>query len=250
MYGTGKPVAPLSRPGGRLPKFIAKFLLIVVLASTSFIGVGGATVRASKGSLYKTIGFRAASDVGGSSAATKPTGTATGDVVYICAINAAGSADCSAAGWTKVGGVVSTSVASNATLLRRVMDGTESWPITITNQNQGNTVVAFSNVDTTTPEDVASQSYNSDGAVVTEVPVPSVTPITPGTMLMGIVNRTTGGSVNWTMAMTERLDNNGFGVGTETRVSAGATGDRTFTRASGSDSRHFGIMVALRPATL
>ncbi|UEG48665.1 T9SS type A sorting domain-containing protein [Ferruginibacter lapsinanis] len=194
----------------------------------------------------------------------KPAGVAVGDLMIINVIkyangNTAGNA---MSGWTKIESALGGSSDKIGILLYRVVDGTEgsSFTYSLGGSNYAQaTIIAYTNVDPTSPFDVTPTSITTPSSVATTVNPASVTTVTPRAFIlmlgMSFSNATTSRTFStWsatsTSTLTEVYDNAGtnyvsVGAATGLKSVAGATGNGTIT-VSGN-AYLGGIILAIRP---
>ncbi len=160
----------------------------------------------------------------GSCTTTKPTGTVSGDVMYVECLQDAGSG-ASLAGWTGIGSVINTpSNAFPTTVLRRVAGGSEGASYVFI-ANGGSVIECviwtYRGVDNTTPEDATTTTGTGTAATIT---YPSITVVTSGAWHLamaenfnalasqptGYTRRTTGAA--WTTSSDKQVSGTVSGV--------------------------------------
>lgn len=164
------------------------------------------------------------------------------------------------AGWTELCELQNSTDNQSFVVWYKKADGSETS--VAFDANSGNTgiaaVLAFSGIDTTTPLDVASVTFNNNTSATTSDI--SITPVSNGCDLVFVLgnDRTSSGDTTFTFtttagttgAWTTRADiNSGFmngGAGSATQTTAGALTAQCTTDTAGGRS---GILIALRPAT-
>jgi len=184
---------------------------------------------------------------------TKPSGTASGDVL-VAAIDIAGTTTVTApSGWTLVRSTTSGSSLTQATYVHVAGTSEPSsyqWRFSSLRMASG-VMAAYVGVNTTTPVDVSSggSSSNSSSDVA-----PSVTTAAAGELLIGVFGETANASVTPPTGMLEQVEQLA-GLGNTRVVSelsdqqlgaAGATGNRTATLSR--SGANVGQLITLRPS--
>src|SRR6266568_30213 len=223
-----------------------------------------ASVRSS--STYASAATEAAT-----SGLTLPAGWQPGDVIYIgCELTAATGSITTPSGWANsvpqfVSAVGSTPTSGHAAVFRRVMVSGDTDPvISFTSGRFAAAMVAVQGADNTTPEDVTPASDDNTGVTAPSVRAPSLTPVTPGCLLItfhAVRNLTSGVLTAFTpdASETEQADaGTSVAAVSEAAVEAAtlaltdtsATGTKTAT-ATGSNVTSLNMMgaaIAVRPA--
>lgn len=178
---------------------------------------------------------------------TTPAGAASGDVLIGVWYANGSAAWTQPAGWTVL--VNEDGAASGSMLVcRLVLSGAPGGSYAATSaasETAWGHIMAFTGVDTTTPEDAtATHSHNTSGTYTT----PTITTVTNNAVLLCIWGRGANVTITVDGALTP-IDNGAAGpayaTGYETIATAGATGTRTATGYTGDN---FGASVAIRPA--
>lgn len=185
-------------------------------------------------------------------AVTKPTGAASGDVGYVGISMNGSSISTGPSGWT----AISTAPIAGPTnpkvvLYRRVLDGgaNDNFSMTTTTAVASGLIYhCLTGVDNTTPEDTAV-SENGSNTTAASGTLTGVTTVTDGALLIGTMGVNSGTTtITQPGTMTEILEVGGKRqeMASESRATAGATGDRQWT--FGASRAWAGAMVAVRPA--
>jgi hypothetical protein len=189
---------------------------------------------------------------------TAPTGIATGNVLVMAFVTeSVGTAPTPTfpAGWTEIGSVITGSDEGFEMGVRcaiKVASG-ESGDYTVnhTTCSAQGWIGRFSGVNTTTPQDATSTGNTGDatGSAATRTWT-GLTTVTNNVLLLAIGwDWDSSAGLSPPSGMTERLDTTVTYVATETRATAGATGNRTHTSSTSTDGGPwFARLIALRPA--
>lgn len=180
-----------------------------------------------------------------------PAAVNANDVCILHCSQNGGTAPSTLTGWTLV--FRETTVSNpKISVWIRVCDGSEDGAtvdVTVGGVVARASILRFSGVDTTTPQDVAAATLSRE-TNSTSVVIPEVTTVTADTVLVytGASNSSTA-TFTGPAGSTERFDyganKSGFGY-TEPRPATGATGTRTVT--STSNTAASAVLIALRPA--
>jgi hypothetical protein len=191
-----------------------------------------------------------------------PASISAGDtLVLVGSVNTGGTTNITTpSGWTKLYGTsLSAGVVSpHMSVFITTAVGTETGSLAVAHST-GNSVswwqmVAFTGIDTTTPQDVTQTTVDM-GTAATNVPLPTLTPVTSGDCLFYAVaeNATTNTNTPPTSpaAFTELGDRS---TGTRTATtgyliynSTSATG--TVNVVQNTSTRAIGVLIAFRPAS-
>ena len=191
-----------------------------------------------------------------------PDGDLTGKVCYMdVTVNGASNGVDTPSGWAYIEDEVG-STTIRTYVFRRVCDGSEGASVTVTLsagasvQAQGG-ILAYSGVDTATPEDVTPTTFS--GTSGTTCTAPDITPTSSGTRILrfwSVAGGSTGGTLTPPGDHTERLQAESAGtakrptmIGDIAGPAAGvAAGTAVATHAFGGTPGVLGISVALREA--
>lgn len=205
----------------------------------------------------------------GSYTTSLPAGWQPGDTVFLYSqVTVAGSANTTApAGWTKaVGDFTSAgSTSAHQAVWYRVMQAGDTAPsVAEPASRYAWSTVAVQGANTTTPLDVTPATDTNSGVAYPDVRAPSITPVTPGALLLtahGLRNSTNSATTQFAppAGMTEVTDvssgiasksNAAIEVNSLALTDTSATGTRTATAASslGSLINQCGSAIVVRPA--
>lgn len=175
-------------------------------------------------------------------AVAQPAGLAVGDLVALFCWSASTTTTWSATGFTSRAATANTGSA----ILTRVIDGTESWPITATRATSTVGLAGVVAVRVTNAGGVAD-AVTSASAVIT-----SITASGLGAYLLQFETHSATGADVWTppASATQRYTSTATGTATvcsggDEMVGAGATGTRTWTHTAGGGVRS--AMIAISP---
>jgi hypothetical protein len=165
------------------------------------------------------------------------------------------------AGWVEITQVKDTDASSVLTgMWYHVVTDANNEPAnytftsTATSSRASGMMQRFSGVDLANVLDVAASTFAAASGSATDIPIPGITTVSDGAMLVsaGCYNAVTAFTSGQPTGMSMLNGTPGVGRSTawafEKFVTAGATGDRTWTKPSGTHQR-VGILAALRPAS-
>jgi hypothetical protein len=205
----------------------------------------------------------------GSYTTSLPAGWQPGDTVFLYSqVTVAGSANTTApAGWTKaVGDFTSAgSTSAHQAVWYRVMQAGDTAPsVAEPASRYAWSTVAVQGANTTTPLDVTPVTDTNSGVAYPDVRAPSITPVTPGALLLtahGVRNATNSATTLFSppAGMTElgestsniaSKSNAALEVDSLALTDTSATGTKTATAASSSGSliNQCGSAIVVRPA--
>lgn len=181
---------------------------------------------------------------------TKPTGTASGDVLYCTISYFTSSAPTigKPTGWVNVGTQTDGSSYGWA-FFRKVAGGSEGANYQFTfspNQNANGSIYCWQNVDNTTPEDATSQSHNASANTVA---INSVTPTVSGGIQLALMTNFNGpynaAPSGWTQDNTDGGASNGEDHRNATLTSGSPSGSATQSLTATTESAC--LSIALKP---
>lgn len=205
----------------------------------------------------------------GSYTPTLPAGWQPGDTVFLFSqVTVSGSANATApAGWTRaVGDFTSAgSTSAHQAVWYRVMQAGDTAPsVPEPASRYAWSTVAVQGANTTTPLDVTPATDNNSGVAYPDVRAPSVTPVTPGALLLtahGVRNGTNSAATSFTPpAGTTELGDASSNISAKSNAAievnalaltdTSATGTKTATAASslGTLVNQCGSAIVVRPA--
>lgn len=187
-----------------------------------------------------------------------PTGTVSGDTLVLNCASASPNATgvTTPSGWTQIAQLSNTgnTLAPNAAMFIRICDGTEGGTVSVAHGTlMSAQVLAFTGVDTTTPQDTTAITSDTTAAGTAQ-PFGAITIATTGAALVYVIsgNSTTITATPAT-SFTEDADrtvasSRGWEVAHQLNLTAGTITSGTISPTWSGSVRGVGILAALRPA--